>query len=504
MKTIINCLSFVVNSLSLLTQSNLKPKTTNLKPQTTNHKLLLSIFFFVSLCLCGINSYSQDSLSSYLEMATENNPLLKSKYNEYLSAMEKIRQVATLPDPEFSAGYYLEPMEVVSGKQIADLKLMQMFPWWGTFKSSKAEALSMANMKLSSFNEAKLEIQNKLKSVWYQLYSNKKEIEYSNETIDILKSLENIILGQYQNATFSSSAVKSSSSVVSQNSETNNSQSNDGKSGSMGAMNSDSAEKTENSMEMQKGNSMGKSSGIIGIFNLQLEVLELENNIELLKDQQKTLAAQFNSLLNRDLSANISISDTLDNKYNPSQAYIDSIKANNPMVQMIEFEKQSYENKIQMSKKMGLPMIGVGLNYSIIAKSAESNSMMNGKDMLMPMLTVSLPIYRKKYNAMVKESELMISSTDARLTNTKNELEVEYIKVLESIKNAERRIKLITAQQDLTERSLNLLVSQYSTSGSGFDEVLRLQIQLLKYKIQASKALTDYNIAIAMLEKLIN
>ena len=174
------------------------------------------------------------------------------------------------------------------------------------------------------------------------------------------------------------------------------------------------------------------------------------------------------------------------------------------MVQMIEFEKQSYENKIQMSKKMGLPMIGVGLNYSIIAKSAESNSMMNGKDMLMPMLTVSLPIYRKKYNAMVKESELMISSTDARLTNTKNELEVEYIKVLESIKNAERRIKLITAQQDLTERSLNLLVSQYSTSGSGFDEVLRLQIQLLKYKIQASKALTDYNIAIAMLEKLIN
>ena len=487
---LINCLLFVVCRIVQLQTSNLKP--------------LLSIFLFVSLCLCGNNSYSQDSLSSYLEMATENNPLLKSKYNDYLSALEKIPQVSSLPDPEFSAGYYLEPMEVVSGKQIADLKLMQMFPWWGTFKSSKAEALSMANMKLSSYNEAKLEIQNKLKSVWYQLYSNKKEIDYSNETIDILKSLENITLGQYQNTSLSGSAVKSSSSTVSQNSETKSSQSNDGKSGSMGAMNSDSPEKTDNSMDMQTSNSMGKSSGIIGIFNLQLEVFELESNISLLKDQQKTLVAQFNSLLNRDLSANISISDTLDNKYNANQAYIDSIKANNPMVQMLEFEKQSYENKIQMSKKMGLPMVGVGLNYSIIGKSKTGHSTMNGKDMIMPMLTVSLPIYRKKYNAMVKESELMISSTDDRLTNTKNELEVEYIKALEGIKDAERRIKLSIAQQDLTERSLNLLVSQYSTSGSGFDEVLRLQIQHLKYKIQASKALTDYNIAVAMLEKLIN
>ena len=45
-------------------------------------------------------------------------------------------------------------------------------------------------------------------------------------------------------------------------------------------------------------------------------------------------------------------------------------------------------------------MVGIGLNYSLISKSEMSASSMNGKDMMMPMVTVTFPIYRKKYNAM--------------------------------------------------------------------------------------------------------
>ncbi len=54
---------------------------------------------------------------------------------------------------------------------------------------------------------------------------------------------------------------------------------------------------------------------------------------------------------------------------------------------------------------MGYPMIGLGVNYSVINKNEMSTSAMNGKDMIMPMVTVTLPIYRKKYKAMQTEAD---------------------------------------------------------------------------------------------------
>ena len=68
-------------------------------------------------------------------------------------------------------------------------------------------------------------------------------------------------------------------------------------------------------------------------------------------------------------------------------------------------------------------MIGVGLNYSLIGKDEMSSSSMNGKDMIMPMVTVTLPIYRKKYSAMKTEAELMGMSVSQNYQGTVNALQ---------------------------------------------------------------------------------
>jgi hypothetical protein len=43
---------------------------------------------------------------------------------------------------------------------------------------------------------------------------------------------------------------------------------------------------------------------------------------------------------------------------------------------------------------------------------------------------------------------------------------------------------------------------QYSTEGSNFEEVLRMQQQLLDYRLKYLDALIDGNIAVAMMERL--
>lgn len=150
---------------------------------------------------------------------------------------------------------------------------------------------------------------------------------------------------------------------------------------------------------MGSGNSMG---GMSDVLRIQMEKVELENTLASLLSQRKTAEAAFNTLLNQSLATPISVPDSLERlplSWSESMA-LDSVISNNPMLTMLEAEGNAYRAKAEMDKKMSYPMLGIGLQYSLIGKKPEDMSMgsmsgMNGKDMFMPMLKISLPIFRK-------------------------------------------------------------------------------------------------------------
>lgn len=151
---------------------------------------------------------------------------------------------------------------------------------------------------------------------------------------------------------------------------------------------------------------------------------------------------------------------------------------------------------------MGYPMVGIGLNYSLINKSSMSTSSMNGKDMIMPMVTVTLPIYRKKYKAMQAEAIFMKAATEQGYKATSNSLQTEYYEALQLYQDAQRRINLYENQSLLAKKSLNIMIKTFSASGSGLTDLLRICQQMLDYETKQVEAVTDYNTAIAWLERL--
>ena len=50
---------------------------------------------------------------------------------------------------------------------------------------------------------------------------------------------------------------------------------------------------------------------------------------------------------------------------------------------------------------------------------------------------------------------------------------------------------------------LDILIVSYSTNAKDFEEVLRIERQLLKYELAYQKALTDKNAAVAFMDYLI-
>jgi outer membrane protein TolC len=468
-------------------------------------KLLITVIALGSWIVASSQHYP-DSLLRYLEIAAKNNQGVLQKYSEYQAVLQKIPQVGSLPDPELSAGVFLSPMELVSGNQVADLRLMQMFPWFGVLRYGKDEMSLMAKAKFELFRDAKLQVFYDVQRTWYELYKVQKDISISERNIEILKLIERLALVRFKSASLENSGTSSQSSATS---SVRSSSTSAGASGmqTMGGGQSNTGSSGSGQASSMQSGSMGSSSGSSGladIYRIQIESSDLENNIALLKNQQNSITAKFNTYLNRSVTSPVYIYENIirDSLEFSLTVVSDSMLAHNPMLGMLDFEKQSLEARKKMVTRMGYPMVGLGLNYSVIGKSEMSTSAMNGKDMVMPMAVFTLPIYRKKYTAMQKEADFLREATSANYQATANSLQSEYYQAVLLYQDSQRRVKLYESQFQLASKSLNLMLKSFSTSSSGLTDVLRVRQQTLDYELRQVEAVADFNTAIAWLKRL--
>ena len=131
-----------------------------------------------------------------------------------------------------------------------------------------------------------------------------------------------------------------------------------------------------------------------------------------------------------------------------------------------------------------------------------STSEMNGKDMIMPMITVTLPIYRRKYKAMQTEAELLKIASAQNYAASANSLQTEYYQAVQLYQDARRRMKLYANQYLLANKTMAIKLRSFSTSGSGLADVLRIRQQTLDYELKQIEAITDFNTSIAWLKRL--
>jgi outer membrane protein TolC len=469
------------------------------------------VFLLISICLYSFQSlsaYSQtDSLSHYVDLAIKNNPSLQQKFSLYKAALQKIPQAGSLPDPELTTGVLLQKMELMQGYQVADLQLMQMFPWFGVLKNAKDEMNLMAKAKFESYVDTRSGLEYDVRKTWYELNKINQEIRITRENIDILKTIERLTLVRFQspvsNGRGSSSGGLNSSSPPTASKINGNMQ-------KMGENSSETTSATLNSETAGMGdNSMGQQqsgSGLADLYRIQIEAGDLENNIATFKDLMITLTSRFNSYLNRPAMYPVSLSDSLiAETFNLSIISVsDSMLLNNPMLAMLNFEKESVEARARMMSDMGYPMVGLGVKYSIISKFPYANTAMNGKDMIMPMVTVTLPVYRKKYKAMKSEADLEKTAAGQAYTAASTSLINEFYEAVQLYNDSQRRQKLYTGQALLADKSLNILLKSFSSSNVNLTDFLRVRQQNLEYQIKEIEAIADYNTSVAWIKKLEN
>ena len=177
--------------------------------RTTIRKYLIPAFLLISglgISQSSVFAENADSLNFYLKVAAGNNPEVKSSFHSYKAALERVPQAGAYQDPELEMGFFLEPMDIVGGRQVAQFKLMQMFPWFGTKKSAQTEATHRAKMAYEQFRETRNNVYLNVYTQWYLLLNLKQQLINNRENKRMLKQLEELAIQRFSSPTVSSSS----------------------------------------------------------------------------------------------------------------------------------------------------------------------------------------------------------------------------------------------------------------------------------------------------------
>ena len=385
------------------------------------------------------------------------------------------------------------------GNQQADIQLMQMFPWFGMIGTQKEEANQMALAQYQLFLEEKNQLMYLVKSTWYEITKIQEEIGIQQENLKILTQLETLALIKYQAAGGSPTSLPASAPVQ------KSSPSLSAGSAGMNSMAGNTGP-TSPAMSSSMGSSSMASTGsaMSEILRLRVEIKELQNTLTQLEADLEPQQIKFNQLLNRGIREEIQLPKEFAPIALEAQklAVLDSIRSSHPMLAMYDHEMAAYDQQARMARLDGRPMLGAGVNYMPFTARPESGMMMGGEDMIMPMVTMTLPIYRKKVNSRIKEAELMKESAALERQKTENLLAMDWANAYRQWEDAERKLQLYAEQTELTQQNLELTSTAYTANQASLSDVLAVHHQFHDYQMKQLYAVYSQYLSLAQLEML--
>ncbi len=400
--------------------------------------------YFLLLGMLVSVSLSAQTLDEYFVIAAQNNPGLAAQYTLFEAALQKMPQVNALPEPTLSFGYFISAVETRVGPQRARISLSQMFPWFGTLKAQGDMAAALADAQMSVFEELRNKLYFQLASAYYPLYELNSWQLAESENIRILQSYKSLATTRFEN---------------------------------------------------------GKG-GLADVLRIDLQIQESETNLRILKAKEKALTAAFNALLNRPSEEPVHTPDSLSIFPRLLENQQAEILAKSPAMKALDARASAYQSAEIVAQKQAMPKIGVGLDYIVVGPRTDMTVPQSGKDALVPMISVSIPIWQQKYQAARQEARLMEDYYTLEKESLAHELVATYEMTVYEMEQQQYLVHLYEQQLTTSGQVLDLLITSYSTSGSDFEEILRIQKQRILYSKQKASALAQYQIDLAQLDYL--
>ncbi len=392
---------------------------------------------------------SEDAtLEDYLRYAALSNAGLQSAFNNWRAELERIPQVSSLPDPRFTYKHFIEEIETRVGPQRYSVGVSQMFPWFGKLELRGNVALEAANIAQQKYEAVKRRLFFRVESAYYEYYFLGQAIAIVNEHHKLVKALEKVVRDRY---------------------------------------------KTD-------------LASYLDLIRLQVELGKLEDRLSSLKDMVEPRVARLNAALNRSINAELPLPGAIPvRKLVAADEEIERLfRENNPKLAALEHAVAKAKYAIELAGKDYYPDIMLGLDYVVTEEALMPDVKDSGKDPVVAMISVSLPIWREKYRARVTEAKFQYASARKALAEIENTLSADLKLALYNYRDSERKIDLYRDTL-VPKASQSLAATQraFVTAKVGFLDVIDALRTLLEFKLLHERSLTDRGKSISEIEMIV-
>ena len=411
-----------------------------------NHKKIKALIVFVMI-ISFSKTLKAQSLDALLQEVVNHNPELKGLQLEYEAEILKKDQVGQLPNPEIGVGVPILNPETRLGPQIMMVSLSQMFPWFGTLKSKEDVIIAMSKAKYERISALKLDLFNKVKKAYYQIYFLNEKSNIIKGFLQVYKTIENVALAKVESG----------------------------------------------------------QSTTADVLRIQIKLQELNQELNIIENQKIDYSAQINQLTNKDSLVLINPTDNL--KQPPLlnfdlESFREKIKKHHPLMLKINQEIEASKYQQSVNSNVNKPTFGVGIDYSLVNPRTDANPINNGQDILIPKVKLSVPIYRKSYRAKNEQEEKYQEALNYQKENLEDKMVSHLFQYKIEYENAVLKIELFQQQIQTTKMAYEVLLANYSSNGKGFDDLLQIQNQLLNYELDIKKQKLITYISVANIDRL--
>jgi hypothetical protein len=126
----------------------------------------------------------------------------------------------------------------------------------------------------------------------------------------------------------------------------------------------------------------------------------------------------------------------------------------------------------------------------------------DGKDMVMPMVKMSIPLSKSAIKASSEVSSSESIGFEWEANNRISELEIEWTSILSEIRMARRNIVTAKQQELLTRQLFENTKRDYESGMGSIEMLIEMQDMLLMYRMKALEATMQHQMSLARLEEL--
>ncbi|MBU3949078.1 MAG: TolC family protein [Proteobacteria bacterium] len=402
---------------------------------------IIKICLYLLLSVIPINAFSQPAtLDTLVSKSLDVSPKLRMLEAKYKAAQMQSNVDSHLPDPMLTFGVANLPtdtfsftQEPMTGKVIA---LSQAVPFPGKLDSIRDVNNKAAEIIKQEIEDAKNEIVKSVSQNYYELIFVRKAIEVAKENLKLLHNINQVVRTNY---------------------------------------------------------TVGKSSQQ-NLFKVELEITNLNDKIEELKNKENMVTAMLNASLLQSQDTHI-ITDDLPvlQYYDLTQQQLDSLVIQNrPYLAGIKLAKQRAKLQEKLANYDYYPNFNFLVQYSQRDRIAKTDTGL--ADFATFMVGISLPLnFGGKVSSKVEETQALQTMYDAQYHLSLQMLDGNFGTSISMLNSLQERIKLIQeVQLPQAQQTFSATLSSYQVGQVDFINVIDAQNKLYQIQTNLYRLKTDY------------